>query len=69
MCPQCGGHGSEKMSSYGKLVCHECGFMFAGKPLIKGDDGDVEQLCEHGIGHGVGVHTCDGCCLKPGFYD
>lgn len=27
-----------------------------------GDDGDVEQACEHGVGHGRNVHTCDGCC-------
>lgn len=31
--------------------------------LIIGDDGDVEWLCPHGIGHGENVHTCDGCCL------
>jgi len=29
-----------------------------------GDDGDVETLCEHGVGHGQNVHTCDGCCFK-----
>ncbi len=29
-----------------------------------GDDGDIEVLCEHGIGHSKNVHTCDGCCSK-----
>jgi hypothetical protein len=29
--------------------------------FIKGDDGEREELCIHGVGHG-GVHTCDGCC-------
>lgn len=32
------------------------------KKYITGDDGDREWLCEHGIGHGNNVHTCDGCC-------
>lgn len=36
---------------------------------IIGDDGDREVLCEHGVGHGWNVHTCDGCCGKPGFLD
>lgn len=35
---------------------------------IIGDDGDRELLCEHGVGHGHNVHTCDGCCGKPGFF-
>ena len=40
------------------------------KTVIIGDDGDRELLCEHGIGHSkTGVHTCDGCCSKPGFFD
>lgn len=26
---------------------------------IIGDDGDREILCEHGVGHGFNVHTCD----------
>jgi hypothetical protein len=32
--------------------------------VIVGDDGDREVLCEHGVGHGYCVHTCDGakCC-------
>jgi hypothetical protein len=29
-----------------------------------GDDGDREWICDHGVGHGVNVHTCDGCCMK-----
>ena len=34
-----------------------------------GDDGDLEKLCEHGVGHSKkGVHTCDGCCAKPNFF-
>jgi hypothetical protein len=24
-----------------------------------GDDGEMERLCEHGVGHGRGAHTCD----------
>ena len=32
------------------------------KEWIIGDDGDKEWLCEHGVGHGDHVHTCDGCC-------
>lgn len=35
---------------------------------IIGDDGDRELLCEHGVGHGHNVHTCDGCCATPGFF-
>jgi len=31
---------------------------------IIGDDGEIEVLCKHGIGHGKGRHTCDGCCMK-----
>ena len=31
---------------------------------IIGDDGDREVLCEHGIGHSIYVHTCDGCCFR-----
>ncbi len=30
--------------------------------VIVGDDGDLEHLCVHGIGHCSWVHTCDGCC-------
>lgn len=26
-----------------------------------------EYLCEHGIGHEMGVHGCDGCCADPSF--
>jgi hypothetical protein len=37
--------------------------------FIIGDDGDREKLCAHGIGHGYGVHTCDGCCSEPGFFN
>jgi len=32
--------------------------------FIIGDDGDVEELCEHGVGHSNEVHTCDGCCTN-----
>lgn len=34
-----------------------------------------EKACEHGVGHPYpgaphgGVHGCDGCCSKDGFYD
>jgi len=37
--------------------------MVNGRKFI-GDDGDEEWLCQHGVGHGENVHTCDGCCLK-----
>lgn len=43
------------------------------------EDGRVEILCKHGIGHCVGhlrhwqkwmgVHGCDGCCNAPGFFE
>ena len=35
---------------------------------IIGDDGEIEVLCKHGIGHGKGVHTCDGCCENKNDY-
>jgi len=28
---------------------------------VIGDDGSIEILCEHGIGHNENLHTCDGC--------
>ena len=32
---------------------------------MRGDDGDQEYPCEHGVGHSrTGVHTCEGCCAK-----
>ena len=40
---------------------------------IYGDDGAVEWVCAHGVGHPIisklrpgdpGIHTCDGCCQK-----
>jgi len=42
--------------------------------IIIGDDGEPELLCRHFVGHsipgaGSGIHTCDGCCSKPGFFD
>ena len=39
--------------------------MVKGRAYI-GDDGDKEWLCKHGVGHGFGVHTCDGekCCKE-----
>jgi hypothetical protein len=49
---------------------------------IIGDDYERERLCAHGVGHAYpcrhpkspkcrwhGVHTCDGCCAKEGFFD
>lgn len=47
--------------------------------LIIREDGRVEKLCRHGVGHPVGhlkgwnpswmgVHGCDGCCGKAEFY-
>lgn len=35
---------------------------------IIGDDGEIEVLCRHGVGHGKGVHTCDGCCENKNDY-
>lgn len=35
---------------------------------VIGDDGDLEKLCDHGVGHGHHLHTCDGCCAVEGFY-
>lgn len=32
--------------------------------VIRGDEGFLEQTCKHGVGHGYGLHTCDGCCQK-----
>ncbi len=26
-----------------------------------------EYLCEHEVGHDMGVHGCDGCCSDPSF--
>ena len=25
---------------------------------------EEEILCPHGVGHGKGIHGCDGCCSK-----
>lgn len=36
--------------------------VFANLPTVEGDDGDKEWLCSHNVGHGINVHTCDGCC-------
>lgn len=42
------------------------------------EDGRIERVCEHGIGHPIGnkkawdswtgVHGCDGCCSKAKFW-
>lgn len=46
--------------------------------LFIGDDGAMEERCEHGVGHPVPhehtdesccVHTCDGCCWEVAFDD
>ncbi len=39
------------------------------------EDGRIEWICEHGVGHPIGhvtkwvnwmsVHGCDGCCSEP----
>lgn len=45
--------------------------------VIIREDGRVERICDHGVGHPIGhvqvwqgwmgVHGCEGCCLKEGF--
>jgi hypothetical protein len=42
------------------------------------EDGRIEKVCEHGVGHPIGhlhkweswmgVHGCDGCCSKAQFW-
>jgi hypothetical protein len=31
------------------------------------EDGRIEYVCEHGVGHGNHVHGCDGCCRRKDF--
>jgi hypothetical protein len=31
------------------------------------EEGRIEYICEHGVGHGNHVHGCDGCCSRPDF--
>ena len=26
-----------------------------------------EWICEHGVGHGLHIHGCDGCCSRDDF--
>lgn len=28
------------------------------------EDGLIEAICAHGVGHHNGVHGCDGCCAN-----
>lgn len=52
--------------------------VFLKRSIIR-EDGRVEKPCSHGIGHPIGhlkkweewmgVHGCDGCCLREGFND
>jgi len=35
-------------------------------PYLRYSDGP-EYACPHGVGHGKGVHGCDGCCSHPSF--
>jgi hypothetical protein len=35
---------------------------------IIGDDGELEWLCPHGVGHSPAPHTCDGCCVNDPDY-
>jgi hypothetical protein len=28
------------------------------------DNGLIEAICAHGIGHHKGIHGCDGCCAN-----
>ena len=30
-------------------------------------DGRIEYNCEHGVGHGVHNHGCDGCCSRDDY--
>ena len=34
---------------------------------IKYADGRIEYVCKHGVGHGIHVHGCDGCCSRKDF--
>ncbi len=49
-----------------------------GNHLIR-EDGRIEQMCKHGVGHPIGhlnkwqdswmgVHGCDGCCSLAEFH-
>lgn len=57
---------ANNMSPMGPIVpnapCPTCHSTFRGPPrprTIIGDDGEREEMCAHGVGHGLGVHTCD----------
>lgn len=52
---------------------------FLGKRELLREDGRIEQLCEHGVGHPIGVagrlwrpvdgvHGCCGCCRTAAFH-
>lgn len=48
-------------------TCSKCGYPGHDRRTCRtviGDDGQQETLCDHGVGHGGGIHTCDGCCVK-----
>ena len=30
-------------------------------------DGRIEYICSHGVGHGDHIHGCDGCCSKKDY--
>ena len=30
-------------------------------------DGRVEWICQHGVGHGNHVHGCEGCCTRKDY--
>ena len=34
---------------------------------VKRMDGRIEYNCEHGVGHGVHNHGCDGCCSREDY--
>jgi hypothetical protein len=34
---------------------------------VRRSDGRIEYNCEHGVGHGLHVHGCDGCCNRTDF--
>lgn len=34
---------------------------------ITREDGRIEYVCEHGVGHGNHVHGCDSCCRRKDY--
>jgi hypothetical protein len=38
-----------------------------GWKLQRRANGRLEAVCQHGVGHGLGIHGCDLCCQSPDF--